>query len=278
MILSERILKKAPNEVQNFFANEFDQLQNAPKNVLLWIREYVNLTEEEENEINNLLELNNNISLNNIRNCFSVSNSIYIFNSNEIKDSKWVIQSKKITNSERVRDSSVVINSEDVCSGIFITNSLKIYSSKNVTNSVNIVKSDFIINSNSILLSKNISNSQIIAMCNDCKNVYFSSGCENLKNSLFCYNINNDDYLVFNKKVEPEIFELILSQFQQLCPKEINFIKWDNEVVIKNSKIPIDFRPSNYLSLDDYFCEWMTTLPGFNSEIAYFLTLKKSFQ
>ncbi len=276
MILSERILKKAPNEVRNFFANESNQLQNAPKNVLLWVREYVNLTEEEEKQIDSLLCLENNTK--DVFNSFSVSNSIYIFNSNEIKDSKWVIQSKKITNSERVRDSSVVINSEDICSGIFITNSSKVYSSKNVTNSVNIAKSDFIINSNSILLSKNISNSQIIAMCNDCKNVYFSSGCENLKNSLFCYNINNDDYLVFNKKVEPEIFELILSQFQQLCSKEINFIKWDNEVVIKNSKIPIDFLPSNYLSLDDYFCEWMTTLPGFNSEIAYFLTLKKSFQ
>lgn len=278
MILSERILKKAPNEVQNFFANEFNQLQNAPKDVLLWIREYVNLTEEEEKQIDSLLCLENNVK--NVFNCFSIINSIYIFNSNEIKDSKWIMQSNKVESSERIRNSFMVTNSNDVHSGKFVVDSKQVYLSNNVTKGSNIVRSNFIINSNNILESKNISDSERAVRCDTCKNIYFSSDCKNLKNSLFCFNIDNNDYLVFNKKVEPEIFELILQQYLQMISGNVQYINWNEETIFKyGNSIPVSFVPSVYYpNLNDYFYEWMTTLPGFDKEIAYFLTFKKEFK
>lgn len=145
-----------------------------------------------------------------------IKNSRIITNSINVSDSKYVGYSHEIYESTEVLQSYAIRKSRDIYNAHNIRNSQLILSSDNITESIeiqncsNVTWSRYIVNSTAIDDSAYIYNSSNISDC------YCSGFLNNCHHCLFCSNLQNSDYYIFNEKVSPEIYnhwkELLLEQ------------------------------------------------------------------
>lgn len=213
----------------------------------------------------------------------NVSNSEYISRSSRIVKSNYVFSSKDvevsedITLSENVQDSTQIFGSE------FIYSSNRILHSKNVTDSRNIVNSDYVVNSHSIVNSTTVTNSMFVGGLalggtKQIKDSRFIANCSNLKHCLFCYGINDAEYMIFNKQVDAADYEIIIRQLDKLLRNyEAMLIKgeWSSHTIPLDMPIIQRNVAKQYENLPESFWRWIKTVPGFDSMIMYSLTYNK---
>ena len=171
-----------------------------------------------------------------------------------------------------------------IFSSEFIESSKCVVQSKNITNSHNIVCSDYVVNSHSIMNAAAVTNSAYVGSfipggCRQIKDCRFIAESKNLKHCLFCYGIENGEFLVFNKQVDSTDYELIVHQLDKILRN------WDMELIQNNEwpeyTIPLDAPIvqrniiKQYAALPDTFWRWVKTLPGYDVSILYAITYNK---
>lgn len=239
--------------------------QNIPFEMLHWGKEHLRYTPGEYQLYIQRINVINSVGCyqsQNVHNSSFVSKSsgIYesegVFSSEEVRCSKDIVKSKNVTNSKQIFYSSMVDSSQ------------KVVRATNVTNSENIVGSSFIMDSKNIYKSEDIFDSENLRVCNSITNCYFCADCSNLTNSLFCFGQKEGEYLVFNRLVNKKRFDVIFEQYKKFIGAGLVFVEsWPENLLKKQvpekKKIASDF----YSILSKDFFAWVSTLPGYSSEL-----------
>jgi hypothetical protein len=186
-----------------------------------------------------------------------------------IYSSEFIDSSKVVVDSKYVDDSAYIYNSD------FVSNSNKILDARNVTNSSEVVSADYVMDSYGVFDSKNIVNCHAIWKGENQTDCAFCFGCQNLTNSLFCIQITDGDYYLFNKKIDKNRYEMIHKQYHKYIKAELHFTNgWPegNNLPIKS----YDYR-KHLADIPDSFWAWVRTLPGYSPDIMYSLTFNPQF-
>ena len=206
--------------------------------------------------------------------------SRYVTNSSDVYASDHIFTSSKVSFSDNVINSKLVENSNRVYLSSYVTSSSKILGSSNVTDSRNIVNSKFVVSSTNIFHGDVITNSHFInsfsfGRTTNITDSAFISDCKNLNKCLFCTNISDVEYHIFNKPINERHFDIIV--------KQMHTILGDTEAMLTlewpSYTIPIDTPRINrniikqYSTLPKEFWEWVKTLPNYDSGLLYTITL-----
>ena len=248
--------------------------QRIPKEVLHWGRRNFGHTQEELDAY-----------------CIvcNIKNSENFWYSRDIKNSKNIIKSSLVDSSIGVFQSMDVANSIDIvnceqiedCVQVFSSNwvarSSKIFASNNVENSKNICSSSSIISSKNIVHSKDVLNSSEIMSSNNITNSASCFGGKNLKNCLFCCDISDKEYYLFNKPVEKERFDVYKRQYEKIMENESLALSKEWPENLASARTPeLDLNMSHYYnSIPDKFWKWARTLPNFDEQLFYNITMNK---
>ena len=211
-----------------------------------------------------------------------ISWSHYITNSKLVSHSSYVKNGINIYNSNHIENSENIINSEniedgkDIVNGKFISRTQKVLNGSNIEESSVIIESTYIINCYGIVHCKNIVDSKIILEGENITSCYFCSKCNNLNNSLFCYRADNDEYLLFNKKIDKMRFTMIAKQFNKYI--EDFFTPTNNwEVSFNSTPHLLTNWQKYYAHIPETFWTWVQTLPGYDPYLLYQFTLLPRF-
>ena len=265
---ADKILTDYLNESGLEGAELMEIMDKEPINfgLLYFLRKYVGFSKEEEERYNEVCD---------------VKNSTNVWRSKQIEDSRDIMRAIRVTDSEKVRDSS------DISSSSFVYDSSKVENSTNVKNSVNIIDSDKVLRSKDITNSEQVVCSTSIDWCDnvfysvsltDCGYIYQSENlsdsyfCGFMKNSdhcLFCTNLEDKKYFIFNKEVEPQIFEGVQEQLhlmlQAEAPQMVEVA--DNKF---NGEERFNFNArydSVFNGLSKEFYGWIGTLPNYSDDV-----------
>ena len=210
-----------------------------------------------------------------------VKESSCITYSNKVSCSHAIRHSNAVMNSSGVNDSSNVRNSQGIFRSNFVTNSSDVYESNNVTNSNNIVKSVYVIGSESIKDSQTVIDSRHIRFCNNVTNARSCMWCNNIKNAIFCTNVKEGEYLLFNKPISQQQFEIIKEQYDSFIDERLTFsFEWphddllDQDIFVEDPAMIHNLRDHyKYISIN---LDWIKTLPNYDPLIMYELTYNNS--
>ena len=211
-----------------------------------------------------------------------ITNSTYVSRCSRVKDSTYVFSSKDIIESHNISSCANVERSNQIFGSEFVYDSAEVCQSNNINQSVNIVNSDYVVRSSSIMNSAVVTNSHYVyglvtGHTRQIKGSAFITDCRNLKNCLFCAYIENGEYLLFNKPIDPDQFDMIMNQMKSLLAEwRPEFIKgeWPKETV------PLDAPQiqrniiKQFAGLPEQFWRWVKTLPEYNPSILYSITFQ----
>ena len=202
-----------------------------------------------------------------------VVGSTDVFKSREIYDSNNVVKSEQVTYSNCVNEGININNSSRVDDSSCVMGSDLVIQSTNVKDSAYILSSNYIIGSRNVCDSTAITKSSIVLYSEKITNSSFISHCSNLQNCLFCNDLHDQQYCIFNKPVEKDIFDFVVEQYKsfdipdmQLGTLPISVI-WDS--------VSIYHSPRAYLQVinsDDKLYNWIKHLPNYNPDILYDIT------
>ena len=213
---------------------------------------------------------------------YDVTDSNYVFNSSQIKRSKSVFDSINIDNSFSILRSQNVKNSSFIYDSTYISDSTIIKDSKNINNSHNILKCAALLDCNDMYMSNSCTDSNYSHHCINSENLHLCVNCENTANALLCMNLKGDehpdgDYFIFNKLITKKFFDICMSQFAEIF-KNISLPL----INIQDSKSSFVTEPTQnlnhfyyYKNLPQCFYEWAESLPNYNAQILYNITLNQ---
>ena len=98
---------------------------------------------------------------------------------------------------------------------------------------------------------------------------------------MFCWDINDAEYHIFNKPIDPERFEMLQAQYRKYITEELAYTssEWPREMLIPTFPHMHVFYDRHYAVLNDKFLRWARTLPNFDEQLLYEMTLNpKVFQ
>jgi hypothetical protein len=261
--------KHYPNGVEMLYMIE---KAHTPIDNLFWGYDYLDPGAEEVAAYNKKLQIINSIG---VYHSVNIYNSEAVSESENVENSKYIYRSFEIKNSKYISDSALIENCKYISSANFVNNSDYILNSDNINNCKNICQSNFITDSFSIFKSNNILQCNSIWNSENLTNCYFSMDCLNSKHLLFCLNLKDAEYYLFNKPIERERFEVIKKQFlhyvQDLNLAEDWDIAWDI-----NPKLNHDYR-KHTKNIPNSFWAWVKTLPGYDPMVMYSITFDPQF-
>ena len=206
-----------------------------------------------------------------------ITNSRLIVNSSYITDSENIIGSEQVTDSKYITTSKYVDESEFVTFSDFIDSSRKILRGKNITDSTEVVDSIYVVNSHGVFDSNNITDSRIVHHSNNLTDCGFCFNCNNLNNSLFCFNSEDNEYLLFNKKIDKSRFEMVYKQFKRYATPCAEMTEnWSTNIHGATPTKIYNYRKHTE-KMPDMFWAWVQTLPGYDPSILYSLTFNPRF-
>ena len=208
----------------------------------------------------------------------NINNSTYVVESADIKDSSHIFYSTNIFNSRDVVECDDVVNSKQIFFSSMIEECEKIVKSTNISNSKNICESSMVSESTDVFKSSNVFASSQIERSKDLTDVYFSSQVEGLSHCLFCFGAKGSSYLLFNKPVDQARFELVKKQCKKYFTDYLCFATgWYRELSSASvPRIHYNFN-SHYSNLSDKFWKWVESLPNFDKQILYNITINARF-
>ena len=223
--------------------------------------------------------------------CCHITDSTDCYKSNDIIKSAVIIDSSHVNSSRQVFHAKEIDHSSMVVSSSYIENSSQVYhgfmiqDSKKIQGSLNVIKSTNIIDSSSVFLGQNIFNSKDVYESGEIfnskgmTNSYFCNNCSNLKESLFCASVNDDEHLLFNKKVDKNRITIYLEQYKRIMKDiELSFVKeWpENLIETKIPKVNHDFSKW-FVVVPQKVWRWAETLPGFDPYLLFGMTQRQEF-
>lgn len=220
--------------------------------------------------------MNDFVGCSNYYNCQNIQDSQYIVNSIGVDFSSFVHDSTEVSHSTDIYKSDDVTNSFCVFESQFIYCSNKIFGSTSIENSSNVLISKGIYNSHNIYASSNIIASSELRFCENITTSNFCTNSKKLKNCLFCDDIEDKEYHVFNKPIDKERFEIIIRQYQRIMGNiELDYMRepWPESMLIPSIPSPFSYFNKHYLQLPDKFWKWVKTVPGYDADLLYKMTL-----
>jgi hypothetical protein len=112
--------------------------------------------------------------------------------------------------------------------------------------------------------------------CDNMEASHFCAGSKNLKNCLFCCDLENVEYHIFNVPVSKEQFEIIRKQyFRQFNGARLDYLRepWPQNMLIPERPNPFVYHNKHYLQLDEKFWRWAHSVPGYDADLLYKITL-----
>lgn len=285
MFITVDILQKrgACQDGLDFFAKHYpdgvDMLYainhlHLPTHFLHWGHEWLDYSQEEEEAYFKKVRVINSEGIhysNDVENSSTVSNSEFIINS------QYIISSRNIQNSEEIFNSDYVEDSKQVYYGYVVSGSHRILNSKNIIDSKEVVASNFIVSSNGVYKSDDISHSYGIWHCQELDECIFCFNCHNLKHSMFCQGIDEGEYMLFNKPIGKERYEVIFKQFVKMFQHKYDFTMLeDNNIYGTAPNYYRDYR-KHMASFSDDLWEWVKTLPKYDPIVMYSITFNPLF-
>lgn len=212
----------------------------------------------------------------------NITNGSYITRSSRVTASDYVFSCKDIVDSNSVSASSFVERSRQIFDSEFVYDSQKVYMSKNVNQSMNIVNSDYCVRSSSIMNAAVVTRSHYVhslrvGVTKQVTDSAFIIDCTNIKHCLFCANLDNKEYMIFNQPVEPEQFDMIMTQMKNLLAGwQAEYVKdeWPEEMIPLGAPQLQRNIAKQFAHLPEPFWRWVRTLPNYNSSILYSITFQ----
>ena len=251
-------------ELEKLFTEE-DNLE-----LLHFVVKYLKINEQEKNRYNRKCKI---VDSTEVYNSKLVNGSKYIVNSEEVNYSELVHESQGIYYSKFVYNSREVKNSVDVWESSGVYDSNKIMLSENVFDSQDVIYSQDVSWSQVINNSQSIEGSKAIYKSNNITNSFFCGFCNNLENSLFCLGIDGKNYQIFNKDVNPAVFERVREELlSKLLSEEFNFISVNSAGYYPEDRYKTSVRFDHmFENLSSEFYGWVSTLPNYSEDL--FLSL-----
>jgi hypothetical protein len=151
-----------------------------------------------------------------------------------------------------------------------------VFGATNVDNAVNVLISKGIYNSTNIYACTNIMNCTELRHCENMNFSFFCADSKNLKNCMFCIGLENKEYHIFNQPVGKEQFEIIQKQYvRQTKDLELDYLReqWPCNMLIPELPNLFAYHDKHYLQLDDKFWRWASSIPGYDADLLYRITL-----
>lgn len=256
------------------FLNKYGS--DIPADVLQWGQSYLPLNDEEYAKGDELLHITNS---KNVSYCQRVSNSEVVIESTSVSDSKYIFNSRIVKNSFHVVASSMIEQSDSVYLSKFVNGATDIVNSTNIKESDNILNSKYAIRCEDIMESELVTDCMQLHHCHNATNCYFSANLTGCHHCLFCYNLTDASYQIFNKPVSAEQFEMAIEQYKDLMadyschfmdPPPADTVFADTPRVHYDRRIWFEYLP-------EMFVEWMRTLPGYDGDLIYYITMLSEF-
>lgn len=282
MLLNKEILIKhrAPEEIIEIFNLSYpdnkdidiiDIINDGPIKLVKWIEQFLYSPKDISDKMKERLAIKNSIQ---VYNSSQINNSYFIINSDDVKDSKHVSNSLSIENSDFVINSRSVKDSFKVYCSKYVFQSEDVIESSNINGSNNIRESKFVVNSSNILNGNNVNYSNHLLNCNNIYNSCLCSQVNNSKNCLFCCDLEEKEYYLFNKPISEQIYQIIFEQYQSIMNKQLILFKTPRNLVVpektkKKSILFSDFSKNEW--------QWVETLPNYDKDLMAYLTLQKYF-
>ena len=216
------------------------------------------------------------VGCSNYYNCQNIQDSQYVVNSNGVDSSSFVHESTDVSHCSDVYRCDDVTNSSLVFDSQFVYDSEKIFGVTNAVKSCNVLTSARVYNSANIYVCSDINSCSELRHCDKMENSFFCADSKNLKNCLFCSNLDGKEYYIFNEPVSKEMFEIILKQYmRQTKDLELDYLRepWPENMLIPSLPNPFAYHNKHYTQLNDKFWRWARSVPGYNVDLLYEITL-----
>ena len=216
------------------------------------------------------------VGCSNYYNCQNIQDSQYVVNSNGVDSSSFIHESTDVSHCSDVYRCDDVTNSSLVFDSQFVYDSEKIFGVTNAVKSCNVLTSARVYNSANIYVCSDINSCSELRHCDKMENSFFCADSKNLKNCLFCSNLDGKEYYIFNEPVSKEMFEIILKQYmRQTKDLELDYLRepWPENMLIPSHPNPIAYHNKHYAQLNDKFWRWARSVPGYNVDLLYEITL-----
>lgn len=220
--------------------------------------------------------MNDFIGCSNYYNCQNIQDSQYIVNSQNIDSSSFVHESIDVSHCSDVYRCEDVTNSSQIFDSQFIYDSIKTFGVTNAVKSANILISARVYNSTNIYVCSDINSCGELRHCDKMETSYFCANSKNLKNCLFCFELENAEYHIFNKPVSKEIYDIVLTQYmRQTKDMELDYLReqWPENMLIPSLPNPFAYHNKHYLQINDKFWRWVRSVPGYDADLLYAITL-----
>ena len=246
-------------------------------------RTYVGMKPIEIEKFNEVFQIENS---NLVLKSFDVDSSFQIRESENIRLSSYIDGGKQIQNSEKIYGSVFVTNSCYIKDSLHIKDSFEIDCSSMVEDSQNIFNSDSVSNSFGVYSCKYISNSIGVFDSEDGTELYFSTNLTNCSYCLFCSNLKDKEFYIFNQPIEPKnwfvIKELLLNEWSKEDRNIYKIISFETD---KNewcgfrmeTKIRVGFfyvaQRNFFQGLSSKILKYIRSMPYYNEWLLYQITM-----
>ncbi len=214
----------------------------------------------------------------NSKHCFSsekVTNCIVVAESKYISDSEYVRESTNVKKSENIYGSCAIESSKDVRNSVMVEYSNTVVESNGVWHSARVCRSTSVLWSHDILDSSSIQESSYIYRSDNLNDCWFGGFMENCKHCLFCSDIEDKEFYIFNKQVSEEEFEKVKEDLIfNLMAENSEFIRINNEEHDPAQRFIINGRFDGvFEGLGPDFYGWISTIPQFDESVFFQLFL-----
>ena len=239
---------------------------NIPTEMLHFAARYFPCTEEELTRYKQICKIENS------KYCYfseDLKNCIGIAESKHISDSEYIRNSQNVEKSDHIYGARDVINSCDVWNSFSVKNSNSIIQSKEIVNSKNILQSDLISWSSNILKSLIVDGSSYIYQSSKINDCHFGGFLTNCRHCLFCSNIQDSEYYIFNKQVDRKTYEDVKSALEfYLNGEHSDFIMIDKKSNLPKIRYSFSIRfDSVFNGLSPDFYGWIGTIPNYSESL-----------
>lgn len=255
-------------------AEPLEIIEKFPNIPIDWIhdaRRYLLETPEEIKKYNELCRIiNSHMAIYGT----DISNSTYVFKSNNVKDSNYIRQSTNIENSAYIYNSHNVYNSNNISHSVEVKDSTLVIQSSNICDSLQVSTSEYINWSKYINYSFDINECNFIYSSKHLLKCDFCSFLQNCDHCAFCTGLHDKSYYIFNKSVTISEYTKFYTELEELLVGEtISFMtaKQGDYFNITYS----GYLPTIFNGLSDDFYDWLYQTPYFDEDVFMNLFFKQ---
>lgn len=223
-------------------------------------------------------------------NFFNIKNSKHFYYSENLEGSLAIAKSRDILNSEYVRHSSRVSlskwvydsydieESQNILSSSKIKHSNRVVGGKEVSHSSQINRSNYVDWSNNILASSTIEECNYIYHSFKVSDCHFSGFLRGCKNCIFCSNLEDKQFHVFNEEVSPVEFVRLKEELQfRLAAETPDYVRVDSAALLPLNRFKTSARPDRIFDgLSPELYGWIGTVQNFREDLFLQIFLSKS--